>query len=118
MNQLAENSEKQRAIGRPFAKGQSGNPGGRPGGLAEFRAKCRERADLALETLEAECRQGGACGIAAAKVLLEFGYGRPTAADDERMSEPARPAWLDQLSREEIVSMARKALAAANNGGR
>lgn len=41
---MAQNSEipaKRRGAGRPFKKGESGNPGGRPKGLAEtMRAKC------------------------------------------------------------------------------
>jgi len=37
-----------RVVGRPYVKGQTGNPGGRPKTAAEFRRKCREAADRVL----------------------------------------------------------------------
>jgi hypothetical protein len=62
---------------RPWAKGQSGNPGGRPKGIA---AKAREHTDRALEVLS------GALGdedprvrVTAAKELLDRGWGKPLA---------------------------------------
>jgi len=54
MNTMAENSEltaKQRGPGRPFAKGVSGNPGGRPRELADVKALAREHTTEAIETL-------------------------------------------------------------------
>lgn len=73
----ADNSKKQR--GKPFQKGTSGNPAGRPAGYAEFKAKCRERTEAALRALE-EALADDSSRVAAAKVLLEFGWGKATQA--------------------------------------
>lgn len=72
----AENSAQQR--GRPFQKGQSGNPGGRPSGYAEFRELCRSHSPRAVGALVAALSDEDA--VSAAKVLLEFGWGKPTQA--------------------------------------
>lgn len=60
-----------------FAKGKSGNPGGRPALIGEFRDKCRERTDAALKALE-DALEDPLARVAAAKVLLEFGWGKPS----------------------------------------
>lgn len=65
----------QQQIGRPFPKGVSGNPGGRPKGIA---AKAREHADKAVEVLVAGMADNDArVRIAAAKEILDRGYGKP-----------------------------------------
>ncbi|WP_104662840.1 DUF5681 domain-containing protein [Ensifer adhaerens] len=60
---------------KPFVKGQSGNPGGRPKGLA---AKAREHADRALDVLTTALADADAkVRIAAAREILDRGYGKP-----------------------------------------
>lgn len=63
--------------GRPFPKGTSGNPGGRPAELGQFRALCREKTPEALNALSVAMADPDHA-VAAAKVLLEFGWGKPT----------------------------------------
>lgn len=66
--------QDKRIIGRPFQKGQTGNPGGRPKGIA---AKARELGDKALDVLrEALSDDDARTRIAAAKEILDRGYGK------------------------------------------
>lgn len=60
---------------KKFQPGVSGNPGGRPKGIA---AKAREHADKAVEVLVAGMAdQDARVRIAAAKEILDRGYGKP-----------------------------------------
>jgi len=63
-----------------FRKGVSGNPGGRPKGLAEVQALARQHAPQAIATLAEIMRNGKQerARIAAAEALLDRGYGKPT----------------------------------------
>ena len=59
----------------PFKPGQSGNPGGRPKGLG---TKAREHGDKCIEVLaDALDSADVKTRIAAARELLDRGYGKP-----------------------------------------
>ena len=60
-----------------FKPGQSGNPGGRPKGIA---AKAREHTDKALDVLvEGMADTDPRVRVAAAKEVLDRGWGKPLA---------------------------------------
>ena len=67
-------------IGKPFQKGQSGNPGGRPKVVAEVRELARKHTSKAVETLVSimtNTKAEPAARVSAANSLLDRGYGKP-----------------------------------------
>jgi HEAT repeat protein len=76
---------------KPWTKGQSGNPGGRPKGIA---ALARQHTDKAIEVLAAALDDDDArVRVTAAEKLLDRGYGKPltmTADVTKRLDE-----WTD-----------------------
>jgi hypothetical protein len=68
-------------VGRPFQKGQSGNPGGRPKIMADVREAARAHTKEAINTLVANLSdENGNVRNAAAVALLDRGYGKPPQA--------------------------------------
>lgn len=64
---------------RPFAKGQSGNPSGRPKVIQALRDLARAHTGEALDTLVSimlEAAQPPSARVAAAKEILDRGYGK------------------------------------------
>jgi hypothetical protein len=97
-------------IGKPFKKGQSGNPGGRPKVVAEVKELAREHTGKAIETLVSimtNTKGAPAARVSAANALLDRGYGKPpqhitgdvAASYVARLPEPARSAeeWIASL---------------------
>ena len=68
----------------PFAKGQSGNPGGRPKGSAEVRELARAMTSRAFEEIERMAFTGADDRIRldAIKIILERGWGKPAQPID------------------------------------
>src|SRR5262249_57144551 len=67
-------------IGRPFQKGQSGNPGGRPKEIAEVKELARQHTPAAIEVLASimhNTKASDAARVSAASALLDRGYGKP-----------------------------------------
>lgn len=90
---------KRRGPGRPFQKGQSGNPGGRPAVSGPLKELARAHTDEALATLVAAlAADENNVRVMAANSLLDRGWGKPTQhheldAGDElvrRMAEAAK----------------------------
>jgi hypothetical protein len=66
--------------GKPFKKGQSGNPGGRPKVVAEVKELAREHTAEAIQTLVSimdNPKAAPASRVSAANALLDRGYGKP-----------------------------------------
>jgi hypothetical protein len=65
-----------RVVGRPFAQGRSGNPGGRPKAALDVQALAREHTTAAIRTL-VEALRDPKLKVAAAQALLDRGWGKP-----------------------------------------
>ncbi len=72
----------------PFAKGKSGNPGGRPKEVAEVRELAKKHGPAAIKRLvKLMASDNERTAVSACEALLNRGYGRPpqsvTLAGDE-----------------------------------
>ncbi len=78
----AENNEAEQMStrGRPFAKGQSGNPGGRPKELRDVIELARSHGPGAIKTLAKimnNRKAPPAARVGAANAILDRGFGKP-----------------------------------------
>ena len=84
--------------GRPFKKGQSGNPGGRPRVIAELRDLARAHAPEAIKELArlAVKARSESARVAAIRELLDRGYDKPAQRRDAMVSVGPDPLNPDQ----------------------
>lgn len=97
-----------------FQKGVSGNAGGRPKGDGWFRKLCRKRTVKALKALT-DALDDPDSRVAAAKALLEFGWGKAPAHGFDKGDADATDTKLDGLTADEITELARRELAATTH---
>src|ERR1700683_3042411 len=86
----AENSGKTAVRGRPFAKGKSGNPGGRPRLEAEIRRLAQLHAGAAILRIAALTRSSNSrVALAACLALIERAIGSParSALGDSQLKD-------------------------------
>jgi hypothetical protein len=82
--------------GRPFPRGRSGNPGGRPKALADVQAYARQQTNTAIDVLASimsDEKASPAARIAAANALLDRGYGKPTSIVETHIDNRSVREW-------------------------
>jgi hypothetical protein len=80
---------------KPFVKGQSGNPAGRPPIISDIREKAKEHAGEALQALIDVARSKDSppsARVSAAAEILNRGFGRPSQSIDATISGRFEPA--------------------------
>jgi hypothetical protein len=84
--------------GRPFEKGKSGNPGGRPRVIGDLRELAREYAPEAFKELArlAVKAKSEAVRVVAIRELFDRGYGKPAQRRDAMVSVGPDPLNPDQ----------------------
>jgi hypothetical protein len=88
-----------------FKTGQRGNPGGRPRVLKDIQELAREKSPEAIEML-AKIMQSGkveAARVAAARELLDRGYGRPMQSVSQTMKIEKRA---EDMTDDELATIA------------
>ena len=78
---LPAKSPRKRGPGRPFQKGTSGNPAGRPPLPSDFKARAVAYATDALDVLHAIAIDSGkpaAARVSAASAIIDRAHGKPT----------------------------------------
>jgi len=81
---MSAESRPDQALGRRFAPGQSGNPGGRPAVVREFRKLCVDYMQTQGWARLQQIANGRntATALKALEVIASYAYGRPTATVD------------------------------------
>ena len=95
-----------------WAKGQSGNPGGRPRIIEAVRDIARESTTLAIETLRtiaADTEAPHAARVSAASALLDRGWGRPMQG--HAVLAVSAPKSVREMTDTELMAMIQQKMA-------
>ncbi|MCL0055420.1 hypothetical protein M1N56_06075 [Dehalococcoidia bacterium] len=106
-----------KTIGKPFAPGVSGNPGGRPKSLASYIRETtdggREMVDLMVAVMRGEAVGGKKPRIRdqmdAAGWLMDRGFGRPVAQIDATSRTMNMDLSLQEINTEELIALLNRA---------
>ena len=101
------NANTKRLPGRPWPKGVSGNPGGRPKGTAALRSKlngaARQIVDALLDALK---DPDGRVRLEAIKIAFAYLYGKPSeTAAPPLVEEPAPDDDAEDLTPEQAAAI-------------
>ena len=118
---MTESTGDQRGVwGRPFRKGKSGNPGGRPAIPLELKQAVRALTQDAIKTLElgVKGKLGGDTAttrLMAAQAILDRGWGKPPQAVEVTGYKDAEPL-LPHMTEDEVFErlLAKRAERARN----
>mgnify|MGYP007112198659 CR=1 FL=1 len=102
----AQTAKRRRGPGRPFVKGVSGNPSGRPKGYAAFRDGMRELTPEAIEALRQDLLNPDR-RTAAARAVLEYAWGKAPSAPDDLESQRRQQVLPEGLTLHEVRQLAR-----------
>ena len=114
MTKNTENSmETTRVVGKPFPKGVSGNPGGRPRGLAayvrESTGNGHEMVDLMTSIMRGETIDGTAPRIRdrmdAASWLADRAFGKPTTQIEATSRSMNVDMTLSEMTSERLLEL-------------
>jgi hypothetical protein len=90
-----------------WAKGQSGNPAGRPALPAEFREQIRSHTAAAIDVLVKALKDPDVrVRVAAAKEILDRGHGKPATVADVTLRQ--EPIDLAQSHLQALIELAAK----------
>lgn len=100
--------------GKPFTKGKSGNPGGRPKVVAEVRDLARQHTEDAVKALVSIMKgktMPAAARVSAATAILDRGYGKPTQALEhtDQTTDPVDSLSAFELARQIAFLLAKGA---------
>ena len=96
-----------------WAKGQSGNPGGRPRIVEAVRDIARESTELAITTLRtiaADAEAPHAARVSAASALLDRGWGKPMQG--HAVMAVSAPRSVKEMTDTEILALLQQKMAA------
>ena len=114
MQNIAENSmETTRVVGKPFPKGVSGNPSGRPKGLASYVRETtnngQEMVDLMVSVMRGEAIDGMKPRITdrmnAATWLSDRAFGKPVAQIEATSRSMNVDMTLSEMSSEKLIAL-------------
>ncbi len=96
---------KKKPRGRPFPKGASGNPGGRPKELAHIKEMARSHTESAIAALVEVLTNSdkGAERVAAAQALLDRAWGKPGQSLDIDANVKSTGPDLSAVSTDELM---------------